>query len=92
MKLIVYLVDSGFGQYSLFITNPPSISFFLHISLTKIPKKKVRPWKYMMWTVNPSYKFTQALIRMLRKSKSIEEAEGIIRMMEHRKVIYLYSL
>lgn len=39
-----------------------------------------------MWTVNPSYKYTQALIRMLRESKSMEEAEGIIRMMEHRKL------
>ena len=92
MKLIVYLIDNGFGQYSLNITDPPYISFFLSISLTKIPKKKVRPWKYMRWTVNPSYKFTQALIRMLRESKSIEEAERIIRTMEHRNIIYLYSL
>jgi len=92
MKLIVYLVDNGFGHYSLFITDPPSVSFFLHIPLTKIPKKKVRPWKYMMWTVNPSYKFVQGSIRMLRASKSMEEAERIIRTMEPRKIIYLYSL
>jgi hypothetical protein len=92
MKLIVYLVDNGSGHYSLFITDPPSVSFLLHIPLTKIPKKKVRPWKYMMWTINPNYKFVQATIRMLRESKSMEEAERIIRMMEHRNIIYLYSL
>ena len=91
--LIVYLVNGGFGTYHLYITDPPSITFFLQIPFTVIPKKRIRPWRFMKkWSINLDHRYYQAIIRMLRASKSIDEAEGIIRAMEHREIIYFYSL